>query len=222
MLAGELGEPPEGRSAGLGVVGERRHRHQPAQQRVALAVALDLALGNAALRLLAGEVDLEQPGHGEPAGGRVGVDRMHELADLVHDARLVRLQGADEVPAEGIAVQRVLALHVLRPVLTRDRDAGVGEDAHVLRGDVLRRGDDGDARPCLGADGVVRGADRVGVHASSRAARSRSQSRVLWSGSSTTSTRSSCRTRPRSGPSREPDRAEVVTRDGEVGQMVRL
>ena len=96
-----------------------RHRHQPAQERVALAVALDLALGDAALRRLAGEVDLEQPRHRQPARGRVGVDRVDELAELVHDARLVRLQGADEVPAERVAVQRVLALQVLGAVLAR-------------------------------------------------------------------------------------------------------
>ena len=76
--------------------------------------------------------------------------------------------------------------------------------------------------PASAADGVVRRADRVGVHASSRAARSSSQSRLLRAGSSTTSARSSCRTRPRLGPFGEPDRAEVVAGDGEVGQMVRL
>ena len=129
---------------------------------------------------------------------------MDELADLVHDARLVRLEGADEMPAERVGVERVLALQVLGSVLTCDRDPGVGEDAHVLGRHVLRRRDDGDAGAGLGADGVVRRPDGVGVHVSSRAARSSSQSRVLRAGSSTTSARRSRKTRPRLGPSAKP------------------
>ena len=72
---------------------------------------------------------------------------MHELAELVHDLDLVRLQVPDEVPAERVAVARMLALEILRSVLADDLDTGLCERAQLLRGDVLRRDDDGDARP---------------------------------------------------------------------------
>ena len=93
MQTGELGQPPEGGAAGLRVVRERGHRHQTAQERVALAITLDLALGNAALRLLAGEVDLEQPGHRQPAGCRIGVDSMMAFSVPITEAssRYIRL-----------------------------------------------------------------------------------------------------------------------------------
>ena len=52
---------------------------------------------------------------------------MDELADLVHDLRLSALEVADEVPAESVAVRRVLGLEVLRPVLADDLDAGLGQ-----------------------------------------------------------------------------------------------
>ena len=67
---------------------------------------------------------------------------MDELADLVHDLRLAALEVADEVPAERVAVSCVLGLEVLRAVLAHDLDSGLGQDGHVLDGDVLRRGDD--------------------------------------------------------------------------------
>ena len=57
---------------------------------------------------------------------------MHELAQLVHDLDLVRLQVPDEVPAEGVAVERVLALEVLRAVLPTTSTPGFRERAHVL------------------------------------------------------------------------------------------
>ena len=57
---------------------------------------------------------------------------MDELAQLVHDLGLVRLQVPDEVPAEGVAVERVLALEVLRAVLPHDLDAGLRERRHLL------------------------------------------------------------------------------------------
>ena len=119
-------------------------------------------------------------------------------------------------------IERVLALQVLRPVLTCDRDPGVGEDAHVLGRHVLRRRDDGDAGAGLRADGVVRRADRVGVHASSRAARSSSQSRVLRAGLVDDVGEEIVQDATEVRPFGEPDRAEVVAGDGEVGQMVRL
>ena len=65
---------------------------------------------------------------------------MAELAERVHDLRLPALQMADEVPAERVAVARVLRLEILRAVLADDLDARLGErrqlvDRHVLRGD---------------------------------------------------------------------------------------
>ena len=66
--------------------------------------ARDLLGRDARLRRLAGEVDLEQRGDGQPPRGRVGVERVHELADPVHDLHLVRLQVADEMPAKRVAV----------------------------------------------------------------------------------------------------------------------
>ena len=58
---------------------------------------------------------------------------MDELADPVDDLRLAALEVADEVPAEGVAVDGVLGLQVLRAVLADDLDAGLGESGHVLR-----------------------------------------------------------------------------------------
>ena len=54
---------------------------------------------------------------------------MAELADRVHDLRLAALQVPDEVPAERVAVARVLRLEILRAVLADDLDARVGERA---------------------------------------------------------------------------------------------
>jgi hypothetical protein len=59
---------------------------------------------------------------------------------------------ADEVPTEGIAVDAVLRLQVLGTVLADDLDTRLGEGGHVLDGDVLRRGHDGDGRAYLLAD----------------------------------------------------------------------
>ena len=116
---------------------------------MALDPAADVLGRNPRLGGLAGEVHLEQRGHGQPAGRRVRVERVHELADLVHDLRLVRLQVADEVPAKRIAVDRMLCQEILRAVLADDLDARLGEDPELCDGDVLRRRDDGHpvARP---------------------------------------------------------------------------
>ena len=46
------------------------------------------------------------------------------------------------MPAERVAVLRVLRLEILRAVLADDRDAGLDEQRHVGQRDVLRRGDD--------------------------------------------------------------------------------
>ena len=222
MLAGELGEPPEHRPAGLRILGERRHRHQAAEQRVALAVDRDLALADAALRRLAGEIHLEQPRHRQAPGGRVGVDRVDELAELVHDARLVRLEGADEVPAEPVAVELVLALQVLGAVLADDLEPRLGEHAHLLERHVLRRRDDRDAGTRLRPHRLVRVAHRRGVHASSRAARSSSRALSLRAGSSTTSSSKSLEHPAELAPFAEPDRLQIVTRDAEIADPVRL
>jgi hypothetical protein len=62
---------------------------------------------------------------------------------------------ADEVPAERVAVARVLRLQILRAVLADDLDAGVREHAELLDRDVLRRDDDRDAGADLGLDARV-------------------------------------------------------------------
>ncbi len=105
---------------------------------------------------------------------------MHELADLVHNLDLVRLQMADEVPPECIAVGRVLALEVLCSVFANDLDAGAGECGHLLERDVLRRHDDRHSPSYFIADlrvslaDLMSGGDAHGVTvaASSRAAAS--------------------------------------------------
>ena len=69
---------------------------------------------------------------------------MAELADRSDRLRLPALEVADEVPAERIAVARVLRLEILRTVLADDLDAGVDEQLQLVHRDVLRRNDDGD------------------------------------------------------------------------------
>ena len=64
---------------------------------------------------------------------------------LVHHLRLVRLQVADEVPPERVAVDRVLRQQVLSAVLADDLDARLRENRELPDRDVLRRRDDGDA-----------------------------------------------------------------------------
>jgi hypothetical protein len=66
---------------------------------------------------------------------------------------------ADEVPAERVAVSVVLRAEVLRPVLADHLDAGLGERGQVVERDVLRGGDDRDARTDLLADAFVALAD---------------------------------------------------------------
>ena len=80
---------------------------------------------------------------------------MDELAQPVDDLDLVRLQVPDEVPAERIAVERVLLLEVLRAVLADDCHAGLGQRSELLCGDVLRGHDDRDGRADLFADAGV-------------------------------------------------------------------
>ena len=80
---------------------------------------------------------------------------------LVDRLRLAALEVADEVPAEGVAVERVLALEVLGLVLADDLDPGLGEDAELVGVDVLRRGHDRHVRPELGSDPIDVRADRL-------------------------------------------------------------
>ena len=190
MVPRELCETAERGPAGLRIVRERRHRHQTADQGIALEVSLDLALFHPTLRRFAGEVDLKEPRDGQPTGSGVGVDGVDELADLIHDPCLVRLERTDELPPELVTTELVLTLHVLHPVLADGHDAGFGEHAHILLGDVFRSRDHGDVAPHLAADVLIGRADRVDVHGSSCAARPSSHARSLRVGSSTTSPRS--------------------------------
>jgi hypothetical protein len=82
-----------------------------------------------------------------------------ELAELAHDGGFAALQVPDEVPAEGVAVAVLLRLQVLRAILAKDLDAGLGQSGQVLERDVLRRGDDRDVRPDLVANALVPLAD---------------------------------------------------------------
>ncbi len=88
---------------------------------------------------------------------------MHELAGPVHDLHLVRLQVADEVPAEGVAVDRVLSLEVLCAVLPDDLHPGLYKSCQPLDGDVLRRDDEGDALTDLFPDAAIADAISAGA-----------------------------------------------------------
>ena len=95
------------------------------------------------------EVHLDERRDRELRRGRLRVERVAELADRVDDLRLAALQVADEVPAERIAVARVLRLEILRAVLADDVDAGVDEHLPARR----RRRTSSRRRSCtLGAD----------------------------------------------------------------------
>src|SRR6266542_897217 len=128
----ELAEAPEVRARILGIVGFRRHRHQAAHLRVAGQEALEIGLRDAGLRLLAGEVDLDQGRNLQPRGSRLARKRVAELAELVHGLRLPALEVADEVPAEDVAVAGMLGLEVLRAVLADDLDPGLGEGTELV------------------------------------------------------------------------------------------
>jgi hypothetical protein len=84
---------------------------------------------------------------------------MDELAEGRDGVRLPGLQVADEVPAETVAELLVLGLEVLQAVLADDGHARLGEKLHLLRGDVLRRHDDGDALPDFALHALVVRAD---------------------------------------------------------------
>src|SRR5207247_8983684 len=94
--------------------------------------------------------------------------RRAKLSQLVHCLGLACLQVAEEVPAERVAVARMLRLEVLRAVFSHDVDACVREHLQLLDRDVLRRHDDRDARTDLFLDARV-----VLAHALRRQGRSR-------------------------------------------------
>src|SRR6266508_1173554 len=102
------------------VRGRGGHRRETARVRIDLEQVQKGVGRHSGLRRLAGEVDLDERRDLEPAGGGLAVKRVDELADLVHDLRLAALEVADEVPAEPVAVGRVLRLEVLRTVLADD------------------------------------------------------------------------------------------------------
>src|SRR5256885_2541070 len=92
----------------------------------------------------------------EEARQAVGLDAgLRRLADAVHDLHLVRLQVADEVPAERVAVLGVLALELLGAILPDDVDPRLCQDRHVGDRYVLRGRDNRDALPHLAADARV-------------------------------------------------------------------
>jgi len=134
----------------------RRHRGQT-YDAVAEVVG-DLRGSDPAFRVFACEIDLYERGHVEPCRRRVRVEGVDELADPVHDLHLVRLEPADEVPAERVAVLGVLGFEILDAVLTDDLDPCLGEDRHLRERGVLRRRDDGHCGPDFGLHArVVRG-----------------------------------------------------------------
>ena len=141
---------PEVRPRGLGVVRERRHRHQPADVAVEREQRGELVRLHPRLRRLAREIDLDERRHRQPPRGRLGVERVDELADPVHHLRLAALEVADEVPAERVAVDGVLGLQVLRSVLPDHLDPRLGERGHVFDRYVLRGRDNGHPRADLG------------------------------------------------------------------------
>ena len=149
VLGRELRQAAEVRPRRFRVGRQRGHRHQSADRGVSLQVARDLARRDPGLGLLAREVDLEQRRNGQPRRGRVGREGVDELAESVDDLDLVRLQVADEMPAEGIAIGRMLSLEILRTVLSHDLHPGLDQNCHLVHGDVLRGDDDGDSVPDL-------------------------------------------------------------------------
>src|SRR5260221_132875 len=85
---------------------------------------------DAGLRRLSGEIHLNERRDRELRRGRLGVERVTELARRVDDPRLAALEMADEVPAERVAVAGVLRLEILGTVLPDDLHAGVHQQLH--------------------------------------------------------------------------------------------
>src|SRR5262249_16919059 len=125
-------------------------------------------------------------------------------ADAVHDLRLVRLQVPDEVPAERIPVDRVLALEILGSVLAYHLDPGLDQHGHRVELHVLRGSDDGHRGAGFGPHLLVSRPDALRGHDSSFRARRSSSSRSFRAGSVRTSSSSTLSARPSSGPSEKP------------------
>ena len=153
---------PRARSASGGIV------IRPADgDRAALEERVELGRRDAALALLAGDVDLDE--HARARGGAWRrscsstesradrVDEAHERRDLLD---LAALQVADEVPRERVAVRGDLRLEVLRAVLADDRRRRPRASApSSSTGDVLHRRDELDvaaSRPARAAAAAIR------------------------------------------------------------------
>ena len=94
---------------------------------------LQIALRMPGLRLLAGEVDLDERRDRRAARAADSLESEWQSSQSSFTTvRLAALQVADEVPAEGVAVASVLGLEVLRAVLADDLDPGLGQRAQVL------------------------------------------------------------------------------------------
>ena len=137
----------------------------PRTSRIQLEETREVVRRDARLRRLARQVHLDERGNGQPLRRRFGPEGVAELTQLAHRLRLAALQVADEVPAEAVAVARVLRLEILRAVLAHDLHARGGERVELVHRDVLRRRDDGHRRPDLGLDPLVSLADLLRRHA---------------------------------------------------------
>src|SRR5918995_617941 len=169
VLAGELPQGGEVRPALLGILRERRHRHQPHDRHgAALDEGAELGRGDAGLGLLPRDVDLDEhlgvrrPVLAELAQRGVRGDGVDELDVREQVLDLAALELADEVPAEHARVRLGLGGEVLRAVLAEQRHARLGEHPELLERDVLDRGQQLRVAD-LGADplGVLAHARRV-------------------------------------------------------------
>ena len=138
-----------------GSLGERRHRHQPADPHRAAGDELaelghgstpplpssPATLTSTRISVSGVAVALELLEH-RLGGDRV--DQPHQRHDPLH---LAALHVADEVPGEAVAAALVLGLEVLEAVLADQLDPGLGERVHLLGDDVLGRREDLDLRP---------------------------------------------------------------------------
>ena len=143
---GELAQRGEVAPAVLRILRERRHRHEAGDRDGSpLDERPELLRGDAGLALLPCDVHLDQDlGLRRPVGlelaqrgvRRDGVDQLDVRQDLLD---LAALELADEVPAQ-LGVRGRLGLELLGAVLAHEREARLGEDAHLLERDVLDRG----------------------------------------------------------------------------------
>src|SRR5215208_3377571 len=165
----ELLEGREVAPAGLRILGERGHRHQPADPHgSALEEARELVRVDAGLALVPRDVDLD-----EDLGPRRAVlaelvqrgvrrDRVDQLRVREDLLDLAALELADEVPAE-LGVGRGLGLELLSAVLAQQRQPGLVQDMEVLERDVL---DGGEQLDLVGAAaGLASGVVDLGPHA---------------------------------------------------------